>query len=210
MNERLGKQVPSSLGKVLCSIEGMRILQPQKMDGFEEMDEFSDSVVLDDYGDRLIQYDLDLKELVEEYLENSIFTSGVSNQTTLTWLVLKTNLTFTDDQYKFMLGLDDSVNHELMFQGIVTHVKLVAREIYGFFRGDLLDLPLTNIKDVVYQIGLNFKEVFFVPIKTTVYESWNNPENIVRYVSRFNEMWLVSCLLNREYQQLASSGGEAS
>lgn len=162
---------------------------------------------MDIFVAKLVKYDTELKELVEEYLENSIFTMGVCNHTTLTYLTLKTNLEFTDTQYKFMLGLNDTATHQLMYHGILVHIKIVANELFKYFKvSNLLELPLTNIKDIVYQIGLNFKDMFFVPITTTVYQSWSSPLPVVRYISRFNEMWIITSLLNREYGRIGNRG----
>lgn len=169
-----------------------------------------------DFELRLQQEDLRLKELLEVYLESSVNTNNVISQTTLTYLIIKTNNIFNDDEYKTILKLDSGQSHSLIFQEILRVIKSTAKLILETFDfDDLLELPLTNLKDISYQIALKFKDIFLVPIHGYVYDFnicpqiWgdsysleNSASRIIKYVSKFNEMWVITSMLHREYLRL--------
>lgn len=95
--------------------------------------------------------------------QNSDF---VPSDTWLIYLVLKLNIKFNDDQIKKVLGLDtkDQV-HLAIFLGLVKVVQECAARLSVCHVTSLLDLPLTDLKEICYELALHFKALFFVPIR---------------------------------------------
>lgn len=172
-----------------------------------------------DFSLRLQQEDFRLKDLLEQYLETSVNTSNIVSQTTLTFLIITTNTVFKEDEYRCILRLGTGKAHSVIFQEICKVVSDIARAIYYYFGFDtLLEIPLTNLKDVSYQIALTFKDIFLVPVYGYVYDInvgpqlWGNDYSpkklaarIIKYISRFNEMWIITSMLNKEYTRLVKS-----
>lgn len=170
-----------------------------------------------DFATRLQNHDVQLKELLEDYMETAINSEKLVSQTTLTYLVVKTNTTFSPEQYKRILNLDETPYHSQIFQLFLTVVKRTALDLFETFGfPSLLHVPLTNLKDISYQVALTFKDICLVPIHSYVYELWDpfegrdwserTPNRVIKYISRFNEMWIITAMLNEEYNKLVEHG----
>ncbi|WEJ93972.1 hypothetical protein PSN45_001449 [Yamadazyma tenuis] len=163
---------------------------------------------MDYFTAKLHQQDIWLKDAIEVYLENSNSSMFSDNSkvssTTLTYLVVKTHTVFSDSEYQHMLELKASSTHQVVFDSIIQYVQGVARELKMIFRFDsLLSFPLTDLKDISYQIALIFKQVFLVPIihKHEISE-YGVCSDTIRFISKYNEMWILTSLLVREYANL--------
>lgn len=195
----------------------------------------------------------------------------LSSDTTIIYLVLQSNIRLSDNQIKTILGLEiDNEVHDIIFSGIEKQVRYSAEKILSDMRlRSLLEMPLTDLKHLCYEIALNFKSIFFVPVESKIAhntppsasstpprsshyaprslvqfhtasrletyilsslrppsrphsstysdsdnslprvhsrdESYRNEVDyvdIIQFISKFNQMWIIAAFLDREYDQL--------
>lgn len=167
---------------------------------------------MDVFQKRIVEQDAYLKDVIDSYLDCGKNTDHHISQTTLTYLVLSTNTVFNDQEYRLMLNLNYTTEARQLYDTILQNIRFHSLELYSFYHyPSLLCLPLTNIKDISYQIGLHFTEIFFAPTTVNIvdedpplHNNNNGPHTIgvIKFISRFNEMWIITSLLNREYLQL--------
>lgn len=183
-----------------------------------------------------------------------------SSDTTLIYLVLKCNIILTDPQIKAVLGLGGIGKVQSTIYAAIQHeVRFAAQELFSRASfGSLLEMPLTDLKQLCYEIALNYKSIFFVPVESKVkvaanqtdaysqlvpsypvpstntsrntsrgnympgsqvvqHSSFISTENaalqedytefieVVQFISKFNQMWIVAAFIHREYQELKKS-----
>lgn len=161
---------------------------------------------MDSFVVRIHHQELVLKELLEEYLQEGIFDGYQTNQTCLTYLFLKNQITFTDEEYKYIIGLNATQGY--IYDRILDQVKYtthcLSREIYPL---TLDQIPLTSMKLITYQVALVFKYVFFVPSSVEINDRGKRT-TLTRFISKFNEMWVITSMIIREFKDLLVEFGE--
>ena len=164
---------------------------------------------MDPFELKLLNEDIYLKETIEEYLNTGVNSNHVYSSTILTYLIISEDIVFDDTELMFILELKKSEKIQNDIYGIIiNHIRHVAMEINDFFNpSSLLDIPLTNIKEISYAIAMNFKPIFFVPVKTwhlhRDVELWNYKDTqLINFISKFNEMWIVTLIMNREFKRI--------
>ena len=164
---------------------------------------------MDPFELKLLNEDIYLKETIEEYLNTGVNSNHVYSSTILTYLIISEDIVFDDTELMFILELKKSEKIQNDIYGIIiNHIRHVAMEINDFFNpSSLLDIPLTNIKEISYAIAMNFKPIFFVPVKTwhlhRDVELWNYKDTqLINFISKFNEMWIVTLIMNREFKKI--------
>lgn len=179
-----------------------------------------------------------------------------SSDTTLIYLVLKCNLILNDPQIKAVLGLGGIGKVQSTIYAAIQHeVRFAAQELFSRASfGSLLEMPLTDLKQLCYEIALNYKSIFFVPVESKVKVAANQSDaysqlasypvpstntsrntsrgnympgsqdvqpsrfistedaalqenytefiEVVQFISKFNQMWIVAAFIHREYQEL--------
>ena len=198
-----------------------------------------------------------------------------SSDTTIIYLVLKSNILLNNTQIRVLLGLNDKNEvHDVIYSGIERDVKYAASKIFSIGKlSSLLEMPLTDLKQLCYEIALKYKTIFFVPVESKIKVSpakndftsildttqfslqritsgfipssylasnFRNQSNravntsaysssmetintysnttgcpqgysqadeaeyveIIKFISKFNQMWIIAAFLNREYQEL--------
>lgn len=167
---------------------------------------------MDIFQKKLVNQDLFLKEIIDTYLDCGKNTDHFISQTTLTYLILKTNTVFTDQEYQLMMNLSGTPESQRLYDAILDEIRHHSKQIFAFYKfPSLLYLPLTNTKDISYQIGLHYTEIFFAPTTVNILDNnlafsatggLANTVGVIKFIGRFNEMWIITSLLNREYLQL--------
>lgn len=164
---------------------------------------------MDPFEKKVQDFDVHTKDQIDSFLDNAYQTTLLKCEVSLTYLVVRTNVEFSDAQYRFMLGLEGP-RYDVIYRGLIRHIVDVAQEVFTVFKFSTLEqFPLTDLKNVCYQIGLNFKPVFFVPVRVRLYDNrvwegsgFKTPLYVIKFISRYNEMWIITSLLNRHYKHI--------
>lgn len=164
---------------------------------------------MDPFELKLYNEDIYLKETIEDYLNSGANSNHVYSSTILTYLIISQDIVFDDTELMFILELKKSekIQNDIYWV-IIEHIRQVVMEINDFFNpSSLLDIPLTNIKEISYAIAMNFKPIFLVPVKTwhlhRDVEIWNYKDTqLINFISKFNEMWIVTLIMNRELKKI--------
>lgn len=219
-----------------------------------------------------------LTKLLENFQNCTANSDILSSDTTIVYLVLKSNFILNNTQIRVLLGLGhkNKVN-DVIYHGIQRDVKYAASKLFSTGKfPNLLEMPLTDLKQLCYEIALKYKTIFFVPVESkikvrpaqkdftsilnttqfdlqriasgfipsshltsnlrnqynraadTSAQSWSmttaattthhnitllSPQGnfqadeaeyveIIKFISKFNQMWIIAAFLNREYQEL--------
>lgn len=214
-----------------------------------------------------------LTKLLETFQNFTANSDILSSDTTIIYLVLKSNIILNNIQIRVLLGLrDENKVHDVIYHGIQRDVKYAASKLFSIGRfSNLLEMPLTDLKQLCYEIALKYKTIFFVPVESKIkvhpvqsdftsildttqfslqrnasgfipssyltsnlrnqysrvadasaYSSSMTTHNnttrlspqgysqvdeaeyveIIKFISKFNQMWIIATFLNREYQEL--------
>lgn len=103
------------------------------------------------------------------------------------------------------LGLCPQVSTHVTLYDLLTRlVSYTARQLkQGLFAASLIDIPLTDLLEICYRIAYCFESLFFIPISKKV-DGLDSRASFV-WNDRFDGLWPVIYLLNREYCVIASS-----
>lgn len=114
----------------------------------------------------------------------------------LMYLFLKTGYTFTDTQYMLIIGLDVSNSqHMEAFDHLLHHLSLAAKHLHILFpRVPLAALPLNQVWNLIYSISICYRGIFYIPVLDS-----GGP---VQYTARFNNLWVLVSMFNRQYELL--------
>ncbi|CUM51983.1 unnamed protein product [Debaryomyces tyrocola] len=217
-----------------------------------------------------------LTKLLETFQNYTANSDILSSDTTIVYLVLKSNFILNNTQIRVLLGLGDKNKvNDVIYHGIQRDVKYAASKLFSIGKFSyLLEMPLTDLKQLCYEIALKYKTIFFVPVEskikvrpaqndftsildttqfdlqriasgfipsshltsnlrnqynraadtsaqsssmatTTTYHNITllSPQGycqadeaeyveIIKFISKFNQMWIIAAFLNREYQEL--------
>lgn len=108
-----------------------------------------------------------------EYRSNSVLSANFTNDTSLVYLVLKSNIHMKESQIAKVLGLNlENENTKNVFASIKLEIVQLTNELYNRTRvTSLLEVPLTDFKEACYIIGEHFRGIFFVPVARKVHLS---------------------------------------
>lgn len=240
----------------------------------------SDLQPYDPFMDKAAKSQARLTKIMEKFQNFTANSDILSSDTTILYLVLKSNIILNDNQIRVLLGLgDENKVHDVIYCGILRDAKYAASKLFTLLNfSSLLEMPLTDLKQLCYEIALKYKAIFFVPVEAkikirppqrefpsfqdttqlsllrsnsgfipssylasnfrnlynrttdamsgTTYSSefmsasYNSirpyPQGyseiedaeyveIIKFISKFNQMWIVAALLNREYQELKAN-----
>lgn len=217
-----------------------------------------------------------LTKLLETFQNFTANSDILSSDTTIIYLVLKSNIILNNTQIRVLLGLgDENKVHDVIYHGIQRDVKYAASKLFSLGKfSSLLEMPLTDLKQLCYEIALKYKTIFFVPVESKIKvrsaqsdmtsildttqfslqrnasgfipssyltsnfrNQYNRPPDasayslstathlnttrlspqeysqadeaeyveIIKFISKFNQMWIIAAFLNREYQELQNN-----
>lgn len=146
------------------------------------------------------------QRLLEKFYEIRANGRGDLRDTTMVYLVLECQLHLTDEQYMKVLGL----NLELpacqnLYGAILGETRFVADHLNRLVMArSLLQMPLTDVRMLCYRIAQKFEATFFVPGRSSDSSSAVDFE----WLDRFNSMWPLVSLLDREYRAHQRANGD--
>ncbi len=149
-------------------------------------------------------------------LQSSTKTTLLVNNTALTYLILNSNIKFTQNHIYKILGLcSENAFHIEIFKLLIQLINSAANSIFCSIRAhSLSQYPLTNIQYISYMIADEFPEIFYVSIAKKVEFEINNgvsvlvdkwsTETVTLTVNRskYNEMWIITYLLKTEFEKI--------
>lgn len=231
----------------------------------------------DPFMDKAAKSQARLTKIMEKFQNFTANSDIFSSDTTIIYLVLKANIILNDNQIRVLLGLgEENKVQDVIYFGILRDAKYAASRLFTVFNfSSLLEMPLTDLKQLCYEIALKYKAIFFVPVESkirirptprevpsfqgttqtsllrntssfipssylasnfrnlynratdsisaTTYSSefmstsYNSTRSypqgysemedaeyveIIKFISKFNQMWIIAALLHREYQEL--------
>lgn len=164
------------------------------------------------------------------HFRRGLNTSGVDTDTSLIKLVLLSHVEISNAQFIAMLSLNPkNHNHMQVYSAIMRLVDQVVIDILQLTRTtNLIDFPLTNLKEACYEIARTFKPIFFIPryqIVTSELRSSYLPSTrssgsdstvedvqyeIFKNVERFNQMWILVAMIKDKFNKLQSPSGTST
>lgn len=154
--------------------------------------------VRDQYEEKAQRAELRRFELLQKYLS---FGRWEIKDTTMIQLMLMHKVTFSDEDTMLILHLDrEDPNHVRLYCGLFHLVKYTALTLVREVPVNLLlEMPLTDIRRLVYHIANRYDSLFYVPVKDDVAGSSLALKFLWR--DRYNCCWPIVCMLEREYQK---------
>lgn len=148
------------------------------------------------------------KELLNKFHHCVLNTAGDVRDTSMVYLILECDLVLADGQYMAILGLDPHTSsHLALYKLLVKEIRYVASYLKRrVMAHSMLQMPLTDIRSLCYRIAENFDSLFYVPVKPGDEDGKESNFAIsFRWLDRYNCMWPIVSMLNREYQKAAIS-----
>lgn len=116
----------------------------------------------------------------------------------LMYLFLLTGYTFSDSQYQQIIGFHASNSYHMeCFHHLLYHIGVASKLLYSAFPNvPLTSLPLRQVWNLLYTISISYRGIFYVPILDSSIP--------IKYKARFNNLWVLVSMLNREHKLLYS------
>lgn len=153
------------------------------------------------------QWKADLAEsrrscLLQQFWAQTGCTLNEIQDTTMIQLMLLHEITFCDSDMMIILLLEErNEAHELIYRLFLDLVLFTANELKrNVDVSSLLEMPLTDIRTLCYKIADRFESLFYVP--TLDEEEDSDSALSFQWSDRFNCMWPIVCILNREFMIL--------
>ncbi|RCK67448.1 hypothetical protein Cantr_02696 [Candida viswanathii] len=141
------------------------------------------------------------------------------NNTALTYLILNSNIHFTEPQvYKTLNLSPDNPSHTSVYQQLLQIVQSAAKSLYNNTHiEDLRGYPLSNIQYLSFMIADIYPEMFYCPVWIREELECDNSESVlvrkktIDTVSwilkrcRYNEMWIITYLLKQEFNKVVGT-----
>lgn len=154
--------------------------------------------------------DIRREDWLHKYQELNVNGGSDLRDTSMVYLVLKCNLILSDAQYMGILGLDPNVRpHYDLYTLVLADVRYLAGHLKGeVMAHSLIQMPLTDIRQLCYRVADKYESLFFVPVPGSDGEAENASSNgfavWFQWLDRYNCMWPIVSMLNREYQKIPS------
>ncbi|EMG47099.1 hypothetical protein SBY92_000756 [Candida maltosa Xu316] len=134
-------------------------------------------------------------------------------KTTLTYLIINSNIEFNQEQLFKILKLSLSQQH--IYDNLIRNINDVARKLYLEVKHDnLSNYPMTNIQYLSFFIADIFPGIFYVPVPKPVVVGNQTTGSILtrkrtqeivtltQQICKYNEMWIVTYLLKVEFNKV--------
>lgn len=142
------------------------------------------------------------KELLQIFLSSIVGGLDCIEDTTLIQLILTYNVVFEDKDMMLILRLDTGdIHHRRLYNSLLYALQQVAVILKSRVTAvSLRQMPMTDLRRISYRVADGFEQLYYVPVRedsldvsTALSYSWRD---------RYNSMWPIISLLNREYQAL--------
>lgn len=146
-------------------------------------------------------------ELYRQYYHDSINCYPEKLATDLIYLVLRSKVVLSTPQVIKVLGLDASnVRHLQLYSSLERNLTLFLHDVFTkTSTTNLLEYPLTNLREACYEIANRFRPIFFVPVKkkTSVRSNINDDNQtheeveLFIYAEKYCQMWIIVAILKK-------------
>ncbi|KAK6465458.1 hypothetical protein DFJ63DRAFT_332885 [Scheffersomyces coipomensis] len=111
-----------------------------------------------------------LQNAYSHYQNDAVNKYPSNSETWLIELILRSDLKLTIDQIRTIIGINSENDTQMqVFDSLQSVIKALAKSLYEEFGNkSLLEYPLTDIKELLYDVARSFAPLFYVPVMESV------------------------------------------